>query len=85
MAKRFRDNNLGTKLRSWTRFTHRGEEFRPVGQAIATLACVGALMLVWTVLSMALRFDSSMLKPEFAAEVSGMRQGPLESQREPRT
>lgn len=55
-----------------------------MGEAIAALACVGALMLVWTVLSIAIRFDSFMLKPELAVVVSGMRQGMRKAQREPR-
>ena len=54
-VKRFSDNNAGRKLRAWARFTHTGEEFGVVGQAIAALACLGAVFLVWTGLSMAIR------------------------------
>lgn len=54
-VKRFSDNNLGSKLRAWARFTHTGEEFGLVGESIAMLACLGAVMLVWTGLSMAIR------------------------------
>jgi uncharacterized iron-regulated membrane protein len=95
-AKRFSDNNLGTKLRAWARFTHTGEEFGLVGEAIAALACVGAVMLVWTGLSMAIRRALGALaqpkkaaspvpelKPELAAAISGMRQSALKSQCEP--
>ena len=54
-VKRFSSNNLGSKLRAWARFTHTGEEFGLLGQLIAVLACLGAMMLVWTGLSMAIR------------------------------
>ena len=54
-VKRFSDNNAGRKLRAWARFTHTGEEFGLVGQAIAALASLGAVFLVWTGLSMAIR------------------------------
>ena len=54
-VKRFSSNNLGSKLRAWARFTHTGEEFGLPGQLIAALACLGAMMLVWTGLSMAIR------------------------------
>lgn len=53
--KRFSDNNLGTKLRAWSRFTHTGEEFGLIGQTIGALACIGGIFLVWTGISMALR------------------------------
>jgi uncharacterized iron-regulated membrane protein len=53
--KRFSDNNAGRKLRAWARFLHTGEEFGVAGELIATMACLGAVMLVWTGLSMALR------------------------------
>ena len=54
-VKRFSDNNAGRKLRAWARFLHTGEEFGIIGEAIAALACLGAVMLVWTGLSMAVR------------------------------
>jgi uncharacterized iron-regulated membrane protein len=53
--KRFSDNNAGRKLRAWARFLHTGEEFGVAGELVATIACLGAVMLVWTGLSMALR------------------------------
>lgn len=53
--KRFSDNSTGRKLRAWARFTHTGEEFGVVGQTIAALASLGAIVLVWTGLSMAFR------------------------------
>jgi uncharacterized iron-regulated membrane protein len=53
--KRFSDNNAGRKLRAWARFLHTGEEFGVAGELVATMASLGAVMLVWTGLSMALR------------------------------
>ena len=53
--KLFSDNSTGRKLRAWARFTHTGEEFGVVGQTIAALASLGAIVLVWTGLSMAVR------------------------------
>jgi uncharacterized iron-regulated membrane protein len=53
--KRFSDNNAGRKLRAWARFLHTGEEFGGAGELIAAIACLGAVMLVWTGLSMAVR------------------------------
>ena len=94
-AKRFSDNNLGTKLRAWARFTHTGEEFGLAGETIAALACIGAVMLVWTGLSMAIRRALAAIarsreagstvpkmKSEFAGVTSDMRQNALLSQRE---
>lgn len=53
--KRFADNSVGRKLRAWARFLHTGEEFGILGEIIAAMACIGAIALVWTGLSMALR------------------------------
>jgi uncharacterized iron-regulated membrane protein len=54
-VKRFSDNVAGRRLRAYARFVHTGEEFGLVGEAIAALASLGAVVLVWTGLSMALR------------------------------
>lgn len=51
----FSTYNLGRKLRSIARFLHTGEVLGLPGQAIATLASLGAVFLVWTGLSLALR------------------------------
>lgn len=51
----FSDQNLGRQVRSWTRFLHTGEALGLVGQALAGLACVGALFLVWTGLALSWR------------------------------
>src|SRR5262245_3637954 len=47
--------NAGRKLRNWFRYLHTGEVFGIAGQAIAALASVGGVMLVWTGLSLAWR------------------------------
>jgi uncharacterized iron-regulated membrane protein len=54
-ARFFGDNTTGRKLRSWARFLHTGEELGIFGQIVAALACLGAVLLVWTGMSMALR------------------------------
>lgn len=54
-VKRFSDNVAGRRLRAYARFLHTGEEFGVGGETVAALASVGAVMLVWTGLSMALR------------------------------
>ena len=54
-VKRFSDNVAGRRLRAYARFVHTGEEFGVAGEAIAALASLGAVVLVWTGLSMALR------------------------------
>jgi uncharacterized iron-regulated membrane protein len=51
----FADGNAGQRLRSWMRFTHTGEAFGLAGQTIAGVASAGAVMLVWTGISLALR------------------------------
>jgi uncharacterized iron-regulated membrane protein len=51
----FSDYNLGRKIRSWTRFLHTGEALGPIGQAIAGIASLGAVILVWTGLALAFR------------------------------
>jgi uncharacterized iron-regulated membrane protein len=45
----------GQRLRLWIRFSHTGELGRWPGQAIAGLACVGGVVLVWTGLALAYR------------------------------
>jgi uncharacterized iron-regulated membrane protein len=54
-VRRFSDNNLGNKLRSWSRALHTGEEFGIVGETIGSLACIGACFLVWTGLALTIR------------------------------
>lgn len=42
------DGTPGARLRHWTRFLHTGQALGPVGQALALLGCLVALVLVWT-------------------------------------
>ncbi|MDX1953826.1 MAG: PepSY-associated TM helix domain-containing protein [Verrucomicrobiota bacterium] len=44
----YSDFNTGRKVRSWTRYLHTGEALGPIGQALAGLASLGSLFLVWT-------------------------------------
>ena len=43
------------KLRSWVRGVHTGEALGPVGQAVAALACLAGVVLVWTGIALAWR------------------------------
>jgi uncharacterized iron-regulated membrane protein len=51
----YADYNSGRKVRSWTRFLHTGEALGQMGQAIAGLASIGGLVLVWTGFALAAR------------------------------
>jgi len=51
----FASYNLGRKLRTLGRWVHTGEAGGIVGQVIAALASAGAVLLVWTGFSLALR------------------------------
>ena len=42
------DLNAAQRVRSWTRFLHTGEAVGKVGQAVAGLACLGGVFLVYT-------------------------------------
>lgn len=44
----YADFTPGRKIRTWLRFLHTGQAFGPVGQALAGLACLGGLVLVYT-------------------------------------
>jgi len=61
-VRSFSDNNAGRKLRAWARFLHTGEEFGVVGELIAAISCLGAIVLVWTGLAMAIRRALALLK-----------------------
>jgi uncharacterized iron-regulated membrane protein len=58
----YADQNSGRQLRSWMRFTHTGESFGIIGQAIGFLACLGGAFLVFTGLSLAIRRLSGWLR-----------------------
>ena len=51
---RFMDSDPAGQLRARARFLHTGEEFGVPGQTVAMLASLGAILLVWSGLSMAL-------------------------------
>jgi uncharacterized iron-regulated membrane protein len=51
----FDSQSRGRRLRSWARFTHTGEYYGLAGQTLAGLVSAGAVVLVWTGLSLALR------------------------------
>lgn len=44
----FADLPTGRQVRAWTRFLHTGEALGPAGQAVAGIACIGGVILVWT-------------------------------------
>lgn len=47
--------SAGRRLRTWFRFSHTGEMGGIIGQALAGVACVGGVFLVYTGISLALR------------------------------
>lgn len=51
----FEAQTPGRRLRSWLRFLHTGEALGRPGQAVAGIACLGSLVLVWTGFSLAWR------------------------------
>ncbi len=51
----FADYNLGRKTRSWMRFLHTGEALGKPGQAVAGVASLGGVVLVWTGFALAFR------------------------------
>jgi len=51
----FASNNLGRRLRMWARFVHTGEAFGIVGQTIAGIASLGACVLCYTGIALAIR------------------------------
>jgi uncharacterized iron-regulated membrane protein len=51
----FRSNSRGRRWRTWMRFTHTGEAFGVIGQAIAGAASLGGAFLVYTGILLASR------------------------------
>ncbi|MDR3724171.1 MAG: PepSY-associated TM helix domain-containing protein [Terracidiphilus sp.] len=49
------DQSLGRRARLYVRFLHTGEVYGFIGEAIALLACLAAMMLVYTGIALALR------------------------------
>ena len=60
--------NLGRRLRMYARYLHTGELFGVVGQTIAALCSVAAIMLVWT--GFALAWRRFFKKKKAAAETA---------------
>jgi len=53
--ERYADLSAGRKVRVWLRFLHTGEALGAAGQLVAAIASLGAALLVWTGLALALR------------------------------
>ena len=51
----FQQLNLGRQLRMYARYLHTGELFGLLGQTLAALCTLAAIMLVWTGFSLAWR------------------------------
>lgn len=51
----FQQQNLGRRLRMYARFLHTGELFGLIGQTVAALCTLAAIMLVWTGFALAWR------------------------------
>ena len=51
----FQQQNLGRRLRMYARFLHTGELFGFLGQTIATICTLAAILLVWTGFALAWR------------------------------
>jgi uncharacterized iron-regulated membrane protein len=67
----FSGQTPGRRLRSISRFTHTGEVLGIAGQTVAGMASAGAVLLVWTGLSLAWRRFRGARRPE---DVRGARQ-----------
>ncbi|MBC7369087.1 MAG: PepSY domain-containing protein [Undibacterium sp.] len=64
----YADLNAAQRLRAWTRFLHTGEALGWPGQLAAGLACLGALVLVYTGFALSWRrFFGRRPQPETAA------------------
>jgi uncharacterized iron-regulated membrane protein len=51
----YADLSAGRKVRVWLRFLHTGEAPGAPGQLVAAIASLGAVVLAWTGLALALR------------------------------
>jgi hypothetical protein len=54
-AENFKSLSSGRQLRSWLRFAHTGEIYGLLGQTVAGLVSLGAVVLVYTGLALAVR------------------------------
>jgi len=55
MWQPFSSQSTGQKTRSWIRFLHTGEALGAIGQTIAGIVSITALLMVWTGLALAYR------------------------------
>jgi uncharacterized iron-regulated membrane protein len=79
---KFADGSLGQRLRAFVRFGHTGEYGGWLGQLIAALASLGACVLAYTGLSLAVRRFAARLKRgtvEYAAVTGSTLRGRLRS------
>ena len=67
----FSNNPPGRRWRLYARFVHTGEMFGIVGRIVALLACISAVMLVWTGFSLSLRRFASWRKRKASHEQIG--------------
>lgn len=51
----FSEKPLASRIRGWLRYLHTGEALGFVGQLVAAIASLGAVVLVWTGLALAIR------------------------------
>ncbi|MCC6825538.1 MAG: PepSY domain-containing protein [Acidobacteria bacterium] len=56
------ERNTGQQLRLWMRFTHTGESFGLIGQAVGFIACLGGALLVYTGFALVLRRAARWLR-----------------------
>ncbi len=54
-TEEFKDMDPGVRARSWMRFVHTGEYYGVVGQTIAGIASLAAVMLTWTGIALSWR------------------------------
>jgi uncharacterized iron-regulated membrane protein len=47
-TKRFSDNSLGRRLRTWAVYVHTGAEFGLIGQILIAFGALSAIFMVWT-------------------------------------
>lgn len=66
----FADGSLGQRLRAFVRFGHTGEYFGWIGQVIAAIASLGACVLVYTGLSLAIRRFAARLRRKLRNDVT---------------
>jgi uncharacterized iron-regulated membrane protein len=70
----FSSNSPGRQWRLYARFVHTGEMFGVAGRIVALLACISALILVWTGFSLSLRRLASWKKRRASHQKAGRHQ-----------